>query len=239
MKNIILSDLHSGNPFDVLERESFDRAVFLGDYDNPLLLEQILEIDNNIILTGNHDHAFSTGLKISSPRMLGSYEEYYRAWHTHDKARDFVLESIHIKRGRKKGLSVVETSESGKHVFVHAGIKANPVYGLYIPELWDRLIDEEACFSKSAVSYIFRLMQQRRYDVVFRGHDHFSGVFSLKKYKPASQFSIEDEREGVLKGKRYIVNIGEFRRGEYVLFDDETGEFEFKNCGRQDLMYLK
>ena len=76
----------------------------------------------------------------------------------------------------------------------------------------------------------FREMRRNNYSVMIRGHDHSLFVFSLINGKGVEDFRQEARTEGQLEdGKRYILSVGDFRGGNYLLFDDETKEFAFRN----------
>lgn len=234
----MLSDLHGRSPRKILEDISPDRAIFLGDYDEPQLLEEILDLDmDKIVLIGNHDHAWAQGEEVVSMDLCRTPQDYIEQWAQCSRARRFVQASAKTRVGRKKGLRVTRRTTAGTVVYVHGALVSRPDQ---IPELWGRVIDEYLTgqdlkgnlwkISPARVRANFREMRQNAYSVMIRGHDHSVFVFSLIDARGVEEFRQEARTEGQLEdGKRYILSVGDFKDGNYLLFDDETREFAFRN----------
>ncbi len=108
MKTLIASDFHSVNPVGLVRRLQYDgeidRFVSLGDYDEPGILRDILNLEiDKIVLCGNHDHSFVFNKGIRSENMIYGFDDYVRLWQN-SKMADYVVENTNIARGRKRGL---------------------------------------------------------------------------------------------------------------------------------------
>ena len=238
MKTLIISDLHGRNPLpfiaDVRE-EGIERVVALGDYDEPSILESLLDLDmEKIILIGNHDDYFAKGKKVYSPSLRISPSEYVDLWAQALREKKFVLESGKIgkkRAGRKRGMKVVERLEGRKVAYVHGSLgrfdsEETPLDHL----LWGRLKYHDERKKNN-----FKVMQRFGYWLLFRGHDHFSEIWSVPYKFPEYRENVKVEQEGEGKAelredKRYIMNIGCFGSGDYAILDNNNGEstVEFK-----------
>ncbi len=237
MKSIIISDLHSVSPVDLVRKvqkeEGIKRAVFHGDYDDPKVLKEILDLDiDKIVLIGNHDHAHVMEDEINSSRLRHSCEEYWGMWGGSEEMSDFVCDSARMKVGKKRGLRVVERIKGKKAVYVHGTIAVDPLHPHQTPELWGRLVDHDA-HDNSQVSRLirnFQEMRKRDYWIMFRGHDHFSGVASLREgYDLKKLVSFNGDNPCKFRGNtRYVVSVGGFYEGKYALFDDKKMTIEFR-----------
>ena len=233
MKTLILSDFHGESPFEFVNSiGGLGRIVFLGDWDEPELLEEALERDfgaEKIFLIGNHDYEFCLGEEISSPRLKRSFEQYQRDWRN-SSAYDFVKKSAQVKKGIRRGISVVRRVGEKKVAFVHGTLSALYPSHEANPMTWGRLKEEYFWdFCPYRVAANFREMINRNIWVLFRGHDHMSEIFENPETQASDSTHKQVGKGAILdKRKRYIVSIGEFYCGDYCLFDDETGKVELK-----------
>jgi len=227
-----MSDFHGKSPVQLVERlqnSGVERAVFLGDYDNPQILKEILKLEiDKIVLIGNHDYEFASGDEVYSQLLEMPSHKYPLWWRDCPDEQRFVLGCYKIRQGRKKGIKVVRGSDNGKIVYVHGALVSKG--GFSTPhEVWARMI-----LDKSKIAN-FKEMQRKNYWVLFHGHDHERKVLTLDKGESAENFQDLNWRNFKLDaGKRYIIGIGGFWFGDYALFDDETLNLEFRNYYERD-----
>jgi len=220
MKTLILSDLHSQNASYFIEEQrkhGIDKLVCLGDYDDPEVLEHLLDLEMpKIILTGNHDHGFANRTQIESDVLTASPRVYVNLWADEEfkRAKNHVLNPANIKQE--------EEIKDKKVVYVHSSLteSSDSLSVIRPSQLWDRIL-----VSQENIKENFQIMQENNYWILFRGHDHFSGIFSV----PFSNSSAIEMRHStnLEEDKRHIVSIGPFFLGEYALFDTETLELDF------------
>ncbi|OGJ20105.1 hypothetical protein A3K73_03050 [Candidatus Pacearchaeota archaeon RBG_13_36_9] len=213
MKTLIIADSHSRNPVDFIKSQAdrgIEKLVFLGDCDLPKILEQILALDiDKIVLSGNHEYCFLTGLEIDSSALGLPIGDYMELWQG-SKAQEFVLSPEN---------HLAERIISGEKVaFCHGCLAALETS---LPLLEGRLA---APLHSSNISYNFQRMQEKGYWILFRGHDHVPDVLSIPRQ--ANPFSVAPEHgQGIVtfnKDNSYIVTIGSFRDNHYGIVDDET-----------------
>ena len=227
MKTFIASDFHGRSPKNLVDtlysNGKIDNAIFLGDYDEPFVLKDILELEiNKIVLVGNHDYDFAHGNEVYSPSLHHSQEKYLLLWGNSNEG-DYIREAAKNVEGTRNGLRVVRKSGKNRIAYVHGGIINDYSGGLPL-EVWSRLVDTNEGFSQEKkVAFTFKEMERSNYNILFRGHDHFSGIFSSDNYG-----KVESSWGGVLDtNKRHIVNIGPFVGGNYALFDEKNEKLEF------------
>jgi predicted phosphodiesterase len=221
MKTFIASDFHGKSPADLVRRlqnEEIERAVFLGDYDEPSVLREIQDLDiGKIILMGNHDYDFSRGSEVYSPKLTRPLEEYFKIWGNTDGGRF----------ARNCPTKVVQ----GDIVYLHGSLY-DP-YGYGDAEVWGRILYDDLGFTRERrVICNFREMKKSGYNMMFRGHDHYPIVFSTNRENYSEKIDeIVSSIDNVIlnKGDMHIINLGAFVEGEYAVFDDENLEFEFRN----------
>ncbi len=242
MATFIATDYHGKNPFPIikkLQRKGINKIVSLGDYDDPKILELLIDLDiEKRLLVGNHDYHFSRSEKVYSSLLQRPPEHYIEMWLNNPKSLKFVLEAGRIgnkRAGKKKGKKIVERIKDKRVAYVHGSL------GRYDGDdpwrdcfLWGRLIK-----GKNRAKDTFKEMKRLDYWILFRGHDHFSEVWSIYKksnpYKGKIKSVIPKKNKKIKfrKDRRYIVNIGAFKFGTYVLFDEKNAEIEF--CSWKDL----
>jgi predicted phosphodiesterase len=229
MKTLIASDFHSRSPKDLVgslcSSGEIGRAVFLGDYDEASVLRDILELDiDKIVLVGNHDYELAHGRRIYSPNLRRPLEEYYEIWGDTEEGK-FIRNASKIKNGIKQGMKVIRRNGRKRIVYVHGGI-INDNSGDLPFEVWSRLDNNRhGDGQKEKVLSTFNRMKDCDYDLMFRGHDHRSQVFSLD-----GDGRIDYSRGGILNPKRkHIISVGAFVNGDYAIFDEDSMELEFNS----------
>lgn len=224
-----MSDFHSTNPCDIVKtlhkQGRIDRAAFLGDYDEPSILEEILDLKiDKMVLAGNHDYSFVADEEIYSPKLFRTFDEYVELWEKHKKAKKFVQDSEKTEKGLKKGLKVVRRHQGKKVCYVHGSLADED---LDIGEQWGRLIDDYGLLP-SKITENFQKMQEQDYWILFRGHDHMRTAF--KNSKDNTYYGIyetmEETKFRLDKKYRYVISIPPHYLGYATLFDDEKMEVD-------------
>ncbi|MBT3397675.1 metallophosphoesterase [archaeon] len=241
MKIALLSDFHGISPIEKAEAlvrdEGVERVVFMGDYDDPSILEEIIQVSfpvdglKKVILVGNHDVDFAFGRNVYSHGLEHSQEEYFELWGDNPSG-DFVRGASEVFDGILHGVKVIHRFDQN-YVYVHGALIGDPVYPMDLPETWGRLIDDGTTgFSgERRLMCNFNEMIKQDYDVMFRGHDHIFRAFSVPRgdsvHSLSAMTSFSDE--GVLwKDRRHIVSVGAFCERRYAIFDDETRKLTFE-----------
>lgn len=230
MKSLILSDFHGRCPLKFIKaqrRKGIDRLVSLGDYDDPEILEGILDLDmDKILLVGNHDYNFVNGEVLSSGYLEKSAQEYFEDWERSPDAKDFVLGlgDVNAKRARKRnGYKVVGRVGDLRAAYIHGSLAKEGDDYL----VWGRLCEKDWTIREN-----FRQMQKLRYDVLIRGHDHMAAAISLNKGDQAyhGEINLESDNPVILSGdKRYILGMGSFVEGDYAVLDDSDMSLKYGN----------
>ena len=257
MKTLIISDLHGENPSEFISqqiKQGIEKLVALGDYDAPEILEYLLDDLGipKIILIGNHDYDLARGIHVESNFLKAPSQHYIALWRNGEfsRAREFVLKNGKLRDNKDEtmgGLIALEKLNEKKIVYVHASLPSPDKEGKEkIREmLWRRMVDSETSDSDDEATFYghfrnFELMARKNYWLMFRGHGHFSGVLSQDASDIKGAFKLEEEMSLKLnESKRYIVNIGSFRLGDYAVFDSETMTIEYKKWGNQRKEWLK
>lgn len=237
MKTFIASDFHGNNPTglvrSLVKNEGIGRAVFLGDYDEPEILRDILDLEiDKIVLIGNHDYDFCFGEYISSPNLKRPLEEYWRLWGETVEGK-YGRKCVEITKGIKRGMKAVRRIGNKRAVYVHGSLvsvqcEESPT------EVWGRILYGDYGFTRERrVICNFREMKKENYWVMFRGHDHFPITFStnIRDYSEnIKQVNSSIEDTILKKGDMHIVSVGAFVEGEYSVFDDKTRKLEYRNA---------
>jgi len=215
MLTAIMSDFHSLNPMKVIERlkqQGVERFAFLGDYDNPEILEQLLELEaDKLFVPGNHDAAFVRGEEIYSPELTMGWQEYTNLWKQHPRARDFVLKQS------ESGLKLEKRFGGRKIVYVHGLLTDCDAEGH--PNLWGRITN-----SLSSLENLKR-MSQGNYWLMIRGHDHYPSVSSLHKTRCKSGKGLKEHWQSEIRldtERRYIISLGSFKKGHYSILNSRN-----------------
>ncbi len=237
MKSVIIADPHDKDPLELvralLDEDGVERAVFLGDYDNPKMLEEILKLDmEKIVIIGNHDYHMALGHGLNgSNSLVMPFEKYVALWNQHPIQKQFVLDAAKMNPGDKSGLKVVQRVDGGNIVYVHAALVDDSLAEGKIPELWGRMVDYDTHFTQRSRLFLnFEEMRRQNFWIMFRGHDHIYGMASLAEGGDSNDvIEFGGNREHNLrKDTRYIVSVGDFERGRYALFDDKEMKIELR-----------
>lgn len=224
MKNLIFSDSHGRSIKPLLtlaKEEGIERVIGLGDYDTPQVLRELIATDlDKIIVIGNHDYSYVKGLPVESELMKGSFKNYMLQWFNTPE-QQFILEAVK-KPNKTRGLIVTRTIGKKKIAFSHSSLTK--------AEDWERgfpLCMLEKVTSKASAKHEFRLMGNRGVQILFRGHDHYSGVYTLNSETKEVTERFFQPKISLETNSRHIVCVGAYYHGEYCLFDDKTNELEF------------
>lgn len=221
MKRCIVADLHSLGPEILVERMQgqVDSWAFLGDYDDPQILKQIITLGQDKIITiGNHDYALALGDCPISRYTEGREERLIEIWKENENEREFVLDCVDDLEGRIVGLRVIREGKFGNVAYTHAAI------GMTLTQsLNDRFYCDEE--QESAKADNFRKMTEKSINLMFRGHDHMQGILS-------SNLDGKDiKKENFLqcvpfmfsRNRRYVVTVGAFVENNcYAIHDEDT-----------------
>ena len=236
-----MGDFHGTDPIPFIKkckRKGIEKLVCLGDYDDPAILENILALDmDKIVLIGNHDyHLVVDWYKDEADRFYlksgylpdmfsMEYDVLMKKWHDNKTARDFVLKSKEVRSGRKKGLRVVGKVDDKKVIYTHASLVDHKCkYEPY--QLWQRITPDDSMRAN------FKEMRRLGYWIMFRAHDHFPLITYMKNGINVFEHDIHlawDNKVKLKNDELYIVTVGSFREGRYVVLDDEKRTVKLKD----------
>jgi predicted phosphodiesterase len=231
MKNLLISDFHGKDLCDFLEEmlEKIDRVVFLGDYDYPYILQNVLKLSiDKIVLVGNHDFDLCRRKPFFSPSIpMSGFESLATRWDQNHEQKAFVLQERPFK--------YVQQTTNGKVLYLH-GLLEDPNLDPYreFPELSGRVGNLECSDNLRNIESNFRRMEELDYWLMIKGHEHVPIVLSYGRGTITKEF-LPENSSGLLGSvniqlsleKRYIVGVGSFYLGDYVIFDDEGPSIEF------------
>lgn len=225
MKIMLMTDMHGENPREAIDREQkdtkLDKIVFLGDYDTPEVVRDLRKIKTKKnFVVGNHELHYIFGLEIRGTLMKGSWKDYVALWKRNPREYGF-MEDLMIYGN---GFILEDILEDKRKIaYCHGGIVDSDSPDSDAPGyVWQRMYSEENLVAN------FAKMIEKKYCVLFRGHDHCSAVASLDK-KTGKVTTPVGERVKLAKNKRHIVSVGAFYHGDYALFDSQTRYVDFKN----------
>jgi len=217
MLTAIISDFHGMNPMKVIERlkkQKVKRFVFLGDYDMPEILEDLLDLDaDKLFVPGNHDAAMVKEEEIYSPHLVFGWRDYAELWRSHPKARDFVLKQA------EGGLKLEKKFARRKIVYVHGNLASDERQ----PEIEGRVLENWQ------VRENLMRMHKENIWLMIRGHDHLPSVYSASKNKCKSGTGHEQEFSLNIKlnpHRRYIITVGSFKEKYYALLNSRNQTIE-------------
>lgn len=234
MKDLLLTDLHGHAPVKLIRRyagRTVDRVICLGDFDNPQILEYLLDIDlDKIIVLGNHDYCHARGEVLGGmPRNMGAMSSYLM-WLKCKRARDFVLDKTQDIEAvdDRSGLRVITTLGGRNILYVHGLLAGHPgddpTLSCYI---WGRLFPH----TNAKLEINFVAMLNQNFWMMVRGHDDFATIWSLVVEGSEAKMTRELTGLGKLKldmEKHYIVSLGSFLHGHFALMDRDKLTIEFK-----------
>jgi hypothetical protein len=238
MKDLLITDLHGRPPINLirhLQENGLGRVICLGDFDNPQLIEYLLDLDiETSIVLGNHDYHHARGEVLGGmPKGMGAFSSFLM-WMKCARAREFVLSNSSDLSAidGQHGIRVVRQIHDRNAVYVHALLVAHdtdtPQLSCF---LWSRLFPN----TNAKLEQNFLAMLDQDYWIMFRGHDDMNAVWSLTVNGETADIARELSGRGELildLNRRYIVSIGSFLHGHYAVFDHETLRLEFKTTTR-------
>jgi len=228
MTIFVIGDYHGASIQEFLEAESFtseDRVFSLGDFDTVEAIDEYLDlrervgVENVVEVGGNHDKSLLEGNRVTS-RTSKTPRELLLELERNSEARDY-LESVleepytEFSVGDRKG------------VLAHAGLTGfvrDPSVSEDMKPFIYRIWDEEH-FQDN-----FDLMGENDYDLMVRGHEHYTEhamehkddgdlVFNLPE--PGNKYSLGSEY-------RHILTNGAIMDGHYMEIDEEEMAVTFK-----------
>ena len=235
MKSLVISDLHGSfmpSIIDDAKKAGIERLVCLGDYDEPKILKQVLDLKmKKIVLIGNHDYYLCRGLNLTSSDLHKDID-YYDLWEDTSEAK-FVLNASEKqirKKGLKAGIKIYESINGKRVVYVHGGLCSSFFEENNIPvEIWARFLQQK--YRSDIITNLLR-MQKEKIDIMFRGHDHkpalitgYNRDLSLPILEGDTNVLLEETK--FEKGKRYIVCLGKFMHGSYAIYDSSKQSVKF------------
>jgi predicted phosphodiesterase len=219
MKILLISDMHGKSPRDLVENLEFDEAVFLGDYDTPQVLKDLLTLDlRKKFLVGNHELHYVWNLGITTSNGI-PWQKYAELWKQNTEEFEFIENAAEGKIPNAG--FILEDNLNGRRVcYCHASIVDSGSPDSDAPGyIWQEMN------SNKSSEMNFNRMRKIGYNLMFRGHAHQEFV------KRAGNNGIETLFEKKLelpKNNLHIVSVGAFVNGNYALFDSTTGIVEFK-----------
>jgi predicted phosphodiesterase len=244
MRSLIISDLHSIDIKFMLNiiadarKNGIERLVCLGDFDDPRLLKNILDLEmKKIIVIGNHDVALTTEEDPHSPDVIDP-EKYWDAWENSEReirfvenARKYGFDKMHPEFG----VRVVEKVQGKKICYVHGSIYGDDTCWGLSPYIRGRMLSRGEGHETVKEKRIgnFLEMQKQGYWILFRGHDHGLELLSRDK-NPSITEVLPNAGEAVRlePEKTYIATMGRLSEGGYATFDDTKRELWLGSYGR-------
>lgn len=221
----VLGDYHGRtlDHFVEKERPSEEDAIFsLGDFDTVESIREYLDLKERVGKTvevgGNHDIALLNGTKLRS-RGVKTPEESIQD-----------LEGDEVAQGYIRSLLSEPNREFEQHglngVLTHAGltgyIRSPDVPDSMKPFVY-RLWEEDHFHDN------FDLMQDSGYDLMIRGHEHYtehakrhrdSGELSFNLPEPGDEYDIDSSH-------RHIITDGPWINGDYLKIEPEERKMTF------------
>ena len=236
MKSLIVSDLHGSFDHSWIKdakEAGIERLVCLGDYDEPKVLKQVLDLKmKKIVLIGNHDYHLCRGLNLTS-NDLHNEIDYYDLWEDTPEAK-FVIDASAKpirKKGLRAGIKIYESINGKRVVYVHGGLCSSfpELNNDLDPYLWARLLHHP---HESNILPNFLRMKKENIDIMFRGHDHKQALITgdnrdLSLPILEGDVNVLLEETKFEKGKRYIVCLGKFMQGSYAVYDSSNQSVKF------------
>lgn len=221
----VLGDYHGRtlDPFVEKERPSEEDTIFsLGDFDTVESIREYLDlkerVGDTVEVGGNHDRALLDGTKLRT-RGVKTPEEIIQDLEQDEMAQGY-LQNLLSEPNREFELDGLNG------ILTHAGLTGynrNPdvpeAMRSFIYRLW-----EEEHFHDN-----FDLMQEQGYDLMIRGHEHYteharrhrdSGELSFNLPEPGDEYEIDS-------GHRHIITDGPWIEGDYLKIEPEERKMTF------------
>lgn len=220
MKRCIVTDLHGVSPSVLMKRleGQVEGWAFLGDYDDPRVLKEIIALKQDRIITiGNHDYFYAIpprpGVRIGDDNMVALFD----LWKQHGDETEFVLDALDYWDGSTFGIRVARTDKIGKVIYVHSVMSSSSQKSIN-----DRLYYELE--PEKAKAENFQEMVESDVRLMFRGHDHLSKILSsdmngkeMREEEPKFFLPFNFE-----KNRRYVVSVAGFFDDGYAIYDNEA-----------------
>lgn len=211
----VIGDYHGRTLESFVERErptKEDTIFSLGDFDTVESIRDYLSLKERVggdvvEVGGNHDKALQEGRKLMS-RGVKTPEEIVEEVKQDEIAQGY-LQTLLSEPNREFELDGLNG------ILTHSGLTGynrNPDVSESMRPFTYRLWEEEHFHDN------FDLMQDLNYDLMVRGHEHYtehakrsrdSGELSFNLPEPGDEYEIDD-------GHRHIITNGPWLRGDYL-----------------------
>ena len=221
----MLGDYHDRtlDPFVEAERPTEEDTIFsLGDFDTVESIRDYLDLKDrvgaNVDVGGNHDRALLEGRKLRS-RGVKTPEEIIKDLDQDELAKAY-LQSLLSETNKEFEIDGLNG------ILTHAGLTGytrdpniSESMKPFVYRLW-----EEQHFQDN-----FDLMEEQGYDLMIRGHEHYtehaksskeSGELSFNLPEPGDQYHIDEDH-------RHIITNGSWLDGDYIKIDPEERTITF------------
>lgn len=224
----LLADFHGRSISDFLSEESpgnNDAVVSLGDVETTQVIHELKNLEEDLAeerftaVGGNHDQALLEEQGLNS-RSYKPAHEIKRDLNSDDVARSWLEEVLsepyrEFKVGERQSVAV------------HGGLDGylrHPEMDEEIRHLWYRL------WYESDSRENFRIMEQKNWHLMARGHDHDPEIVE-KKASGDINFSYPENRDLYTLDSDclYIITPGAWMNGNYAAIDEKRMEVEFRN----------
>jgi predicted phosphodiesterase len=250
MKTLLITDVHSKSPIDFIknqQQKGIERLIFLGDVDEPKILEELISFDiNKILLLGNHEYPFLysyRNLKLHDSMKYFNYSEEkirgkWKKWNQSDILRSYFEKKPQLfldNSDNEENLQFKEDTDGKKIIYLH-GLLCSPFTCSSRPAtLFGSLKREDGNINDAILNYNFLEMKEKNYWLMFRGHDHRNDCFSiglnnspfvngvwyqLNPTKKSQKIDLDENR-------RYLLSLGAFTHGCFGVFDSREKTIEF------------
>lgn len=248
MKTLLLADIHSRNPFKLINRkinDGIERIISLGDIDNPEIFAEFLSMKiPNLALIGNHDYpfvySFKNGMLHKSINAFDWSEEEIKnrtmEWKKYPVLREYSRQWLSRLHGNEEqGFQITEKLGNKKIAYLH-GLLYSINFDNNLPDqIWGSLNDTRGNINRNLLCQNFLEMQEKDYWLLFRGHDHKRDIESIAINEnpfisAVWQANLTSEKRGRIKleeNRRYMITVGSFSWGDYMVFDSKTQELDF------------
>lgn len=234
MTTLVISDFHGENPtglIKTLKNMGVEKIVSLGDFDDPKIFQDLMNvhIDKRTVI-GNHDSSFVHGDEIYSPLLSHSSLFYIGLWESFPKEKEFILKTERIKLGRKNGRKILDKLNGRRVIYLHGALYDSRQGKNGNSDLWGRLFDDGEYSEGHNIRENLKIMREKDIWLLFRGHDHFPRIFSQEdKAQDFEQIQAEKDKINLCNDKRYIISLGAFAYGHYLIFDEQNLTVNFLN----------
>lgn len=224
----VIGDYHGKTLESFVEQErpsEEDRIFSLGDFDTVESIKDYLSLKERVggvvEVGGNHDKALQEDRKLIS-RSAKTPEEIVEDV-KHDEVSQEYLNKLLSETNREFEFDGL------KGVLTHSGLTGynrNPNVSESMRPFTYRLWEVKDFHDN------FDVMQQDNYDIMIRGHEHYtehakrskdSGDLSFNLPEPGDEYKIDNDH-------RHIITNGPWLRGDYLEIDPEERMMTFRNA---------